>query len=70
MKVTNCNWCFWYSHQRIDTGTGGLENKRTSGDHPNYSIVEIGENTEKCPGDLTRLAVAEIPVKDHKLPLV
>ena len=30
-------------------GTGG--NKRTSGDHPNYSIVEIGQNTEKSPGD-------------------
>ena len=23
-------------------GTGGLGNKRTSGDHPNDSIVEIG----------------------------
>ena len=31
---TNCNWCTWYSHQRIGTGTGRLENKRTSGDHP------------------------------------
>ena len=25
------------SHQRIGTGTRGLENKRTSGDYPNYS---------------------------------
>ena len=23
---TNCNWCSWYSHQRIDTETGGVEN--------------------------------------------
>ena len=30
------------SHQRIGTGTGGLGNKRMSGDHPNYSIVEKG----------------------------
>ena len=37
---TNCNWCFWYSHQRIGTGTGGLGNKRTHGDHPNYCIIE------------------------------
>ena len=22
---TNCNWCTWYSHQRIGTGSGGLE---------------------------------------------
>ena len=34
------------------SGTGGLGNKRTSGYHSNYSIVEIGHNTEKSPGDL------------------
>ena len=28
--------------KRIGTGTGGLGNKRTGEDHPNYSIVEIG----------------------------
>ena len=39
---TNCNWCFWYSHQSICTGTGGLWNKGTNGDHTNYGIVEIG----------------------------
>ena len=38
---TKCNWFAWYSHQRIDAGTGGLGNKRTRGDHPNYSIVDI-----------------------------
>ena len=27
----------------------------TSRDHPNYCIVEIPQNTEKCPGDLRRL---------------
>ena len=31
-----------YSHQMIGTGTGRLGDKRTSGDHPNYSIVQIG----------------------------
>ena len=36
-----CNWYIQYSHQRIGIGTGGLGNKRTSEDHPNYSIVEI-----------------------------
>ena len=39
---TNCNWCPWYSHQRIGSRTGELGNKRTNGDHPNYSIKEIG----------------------------
>ena len=48
------------SHQTIGTGTGGLRNKRISGDHPNYSIVEIGQNTKKSPGDLRRLAVAHM----------
>ena len=47
------SWCSWYSHQRIDKGTDGLGNKRTSGDHPNYSILEIGQNS---PGDLRSLA--------------
>ena len=58
---TNCNWCSCYSHQRIGTGTGGLVNKRTSEDHPYYSIVEIGQNTEKSPEDLRRL-VSEKPL--------
>ena len=25
-SYTNCNWCFWYSHQRIIKETGGLGN--------------------------------------------
>ena len=29
---TNCKWCIWYSHKRMDKKTSGLENKRTSGD--------------------------------------
>ena len=62
---TNCNWCAWYSHQRTSTGTGGLGNKRTSGDNPNYSIVEISQNTEKSPGDLNRLAVTQTSVENQ-----
>ena len=49
---TNCNWSAQYSYQMFATRTGGLENKGTSGDHPNYSIVDIGQDTEKSPGDL------------------
>ena len=49
---TNCNWCARNSRQSIGIGTGRLRNKRTNGDHPNYSIVDIGQNTEKSPGDL------------------
>ena len=39
---TNC-------YQRIIKVTGGLRNKRTSWDHPNYYIIEIDQNTEKSP---------------------
>ena len=60
---TYLNWWCWYSHQRIDTGNGGLGNKRTSGDRSNYSIIKIGENTEESPGDLRRHAVAQTPVR-------
>ena len=50
-------------------GTGGLGNKRMSGDHPNYSI-KINQNTEKCPGDLSGLTVTQIPARNHWLMLV
>ena len=54
------DWYFLCSQQRIGTGLG---NKRTSGDHPKYSIVE---NT-KSPGYLRRLAPIQTLVKDHQL---
>ena len=47
-------------------GTGGLGNNGTSEDCPNYSILEIGQNTEKSPGDLRRLAVTQTPVENHQ----
>ena len=43
---------------------------RTGGDHPNDSIIENGQNTEKSPGDLKRLAVIQTPVKNHRLTLM
>ena len=44
--------------ERIIKGTGKIGNKRTSGDHPNYSIIKIGQNTVKNPRDLRTLAVS------------
>ena len=67
---TNCNWCSWNSPQKIDTRNGGHRNKRTSGDDPNYYIIEIGQNTEKSSGDYRRLVVTQTPVKDHQLTLM
>ena len=66
----NYNWRPRYSHQRIGIGTGGVVNKRTSGDHPNYSITEISQNTAKSPGDLKRRAEIQTPVRNHWLTLV
>ena len=61
---SNSNLCTRYSHQRIGTGTGRLQNKRSSVDSPNYRIVEIGQNNEKSPGDWRTLAVTQTPVKN------
>ena len=62
---TNCNWCTQNRQQRIGTRTGGLGNKRTSEDNPNYNIVEIGQNTEKSPGDLKRFTVTQTSAENH-----
>ena len=69
-NYTNCNWCFWYSKLRTIKGPGGLVSWQTCGDHPNDSIIENGQNTEKSPGDLRKLAVTQTPVKDHQLTLL
>ena len=70
VDYTNCNRCSWHSHQRIATGTGELWKNRTSGDHPNYCIIELGQNTEKSPGDLRRLVVTQTPVRNYYLMLL
>ena len=61
-RNTNYNWLARYSHQK------GLIKELE--DHTNYSIVEIGQNSKKSPGDLRRLAVTQTPVEDHQLTLV
>ena len=68
----SCYWRTRYSHQNIGTGLEDLEirglwNKRTSGDLPNYCIVEIEQNTEKNPGDFKRLTVTQPPLESHQL---
>ena len=54
---TNWNWYARYGHQSIGTGTGGLGNKRTGGDNPNYSVIKNDQNIEKIPGDLKMLHI-------------
>ena len=42
----------------------GLGNNGTGGDCPNCCIVEIGQNTEKSPGELRRLAITQTSLED------
>ena len=51
-------------------GTRRLGNLWTSRDHSSYSIIKIGQNTKKSPGDLRRLDVTQTPVRNHQLTIV
>ena len=51
----------------------GLEDSEVNGrvvTIQNDSIIEEGQNTEKSPGDLRRLALTQSPVKDDRLTLM
>ena len=54
----------------VTEGPAEIGSWRTSGDHPNYNIVGNGQNTEKSPGDLMRLAVSQTPVKNNQITLM
>ena len=45
-------------------------NNRKSGDHPNNTIIEIGQNTERSLEDLRRHALTQTPAKGHQLTLM
>ena len=59
-------WRAWNNPQKFGKGTGKVGNWRTNRGHPNYSIVEIGQNTEKCPRDQRRIVVTRSQVKNHQ----
>ena len=54
----------------ISKGLVRIGNRKTNRDHPNYSNVENGENTEKSAADIRRLTVTQTPVKDRQLTVV
>ena len=54
---------------RLGKEAGGVENQRTSRDHPNCNIVDNVQNTEKNPGDLRRHAIIQTPVRKRQLTL-
>ena len=45
-------------------GPQKLGKEATNRDNKNYCIVKIGQNIEKSPGDLRKLAVIQTPVED------
>ena len=47
--------------------TESIGNQRMIQDYPDYSIVEISQNTKKSPGDRKRLAFTQTPAKDYQL---
>ena len=53
----------------LDNGAGRDGNWRNNRENTNYTI-EIGQNTEKSPGDLRKLAVTQSPGKNNQLTLV
>ena len=64
---TNCYWSVLNGPQRLGKKIGVSGNQWKIRDHTDHSIVKIGQNTAKSPGNLRRLAVTQNPVKDHKL---
>ena len=65
---STCSWCTFPKAWTKDWNE--IESPRKNRDHPDQSIVKISDCTQKSPGDQRRLAVSQIPVKDHQLTLV
>ena len=73
--LENCKHCqkyklylvLWVKSPKDYKRTGGLGNGWTSRDHPNYSIIKTGHNTEESPGDLRRPTVTQTSVRNHRL---
>ena len=67
---TNCVWYTLDSSQKISTRTEKIENKMTSRNNSDQSIIEIHKNSKKSPGELRRLFVTQTPVRNYQLTLV
>ena len=54
---TDCDWCAQAIPEGLIKSLEDLKMKRTSGDHPDYNIIKLSQNTGKSPGVLRRFAV-------------
>ena len=65
----NYNWCTRYSQQRIDTETRELGKKRMRENHPNNSLIEIGQGGPGSDGDEGVLYIPQSPAsQEHHHP--
>ena len=64
---TNVNWRNRKGLKRLGNKTGRVWNQRTNREHPFFSIVKIGQDTEKSHGGLKIFAITQTPVKDQHL---
>ena len=62
-------WCSLKDRQRLGKPTGIPGNRRMCRDHPICCVVEIGQNTERNPGDLRRFVLTQTSLKDLELML-
>ena len=67
---TNFRWWARNRFQGLEKGIGRRRNQKKNREHPDYSIVEIGQDIEKSPGDLRTFAVTQTPMKDHQLTMM
>ena len=63
----NCNWRSWNGPRMLVKKTDRVGNRCKNQDYQIYSIVEIGQNAKKRPGELRRFAVTQNPLKAHQL---
>ena len=54
---------FWTVSKSLEKKIGVIEIQRKNQDHPDHRIDQIGQNTEKSPENLRRLAVTKALVK-------
>ena len=55
----------WDGLHRLGKRTGGIGNQSENGDNPDFNIAEIGQNTEKSPGNTRRLDFSQTSVEYH-----
>ena len=67
---TYCSWYTWNGPHKSEKESGTDGDQRKNLENPDYGITEIGQNTEKSPGDLKRYAVTHSLLKADQLTLV